>query len=132
MSKRNLSGVASLKITVTPAPRGAGRFEARLDDDNHVLCESRTPFFDAARKLVADGYDRNATLILRHAGSDMDCLKARLGTAASLSVEETDYGPKVRHWKPIPTLAVTPRIASDQQAATTLALHLIQRVGNEH
>ena len=61
----------------------------------------------------------------------MDCLRARLGTAASLSVEETDYGPKFRCWKPIPALAVTPRIASDQRTATTLALHPIQRVGND-
>jgi hypothetical protein len=121
MSKRNLTGVASLKIIVTPAPRGAGRFEAHLDGDDRVLCRSRTPFLDAARKLLAQGYDPDTTLILRHAGSDTDCLRARLGTVASLTVEETPYGPKVRRWKPISTLAVAPRIAPRKRAATTLA-----------
>jgi len=108
-------------VIATPAPRGAGRFEARLDGDDHVLCVSRTPFFDAARELVADSYDPNVTLFLRHAGSDTDCLRASLGTAASLTVEETPYGPKVRRWMPISTLAVTPRIAPGKQAATALA-----------
>ena len=120
MSKLDLSSVASLIVLASPAPRGAARFEARLDNSNRVLCVSRMPFFDAARQLVADGYDPNVPLILRHAGSDMDCLKARLGTAASMSVEETVYGPKLRRWKPIPALAVTPRIASAERAATTL------------
>jgi len=69
-----------------------GRFEARLDGDDRVLCVSRTPFFDAARELVANGYDPNLTLIMRHAGSDTDSLRAKLGTAASLTLEETDYG----------------------------------------
>jgi hypothetical protein len=118
MSKRDSGRLAPLKIVVTPAPRGAGQFEARLDGNDRVLCVSRTPFFDAARKLLAQGYDPNDLLMLRHAGSDTDILRAKLGTAASLSVEETDYGPKLRRWKPMPTLAVTPRIAPDDRAAT--------------
>lgn len=105
MSKRELSGVASLIVVATPAPRGAGRFEARLDGHDRVLCVSRTPFFDAARELIAQGYDPDTTLILRHAGSETDCLRARLKKAASLTVEETVYGPRVRRWKPISTLA---------------------------
>jgi hypothetical protein len=121
MSKRELSSVASLIVVATPAPRGAGRFEARLDGCDHVLCVSRTPFFDAARQLVADSYDPNVTLILRHAGSDTDCLSAKLGTAASLAIEETGYGPQFRRWKPISTLAVPPRIAPADRVATTLA-----------
>jgi hypothetical protein len=96
MSKRELSSVASLMVIATPAPRGAGRFEARVDGDDHVLCVSRTPFFDAARELVADSYDPNVTLFLRHAGSDTDCLRASLGTA------------------------VAPRIAPQALAATTV------------
>ena len=59
MSKLRLSSVASLIVLATPAPRGAGRFEAHLDNSNCVLCVSRMPFFDAARQLVADGYDPN-------------------------------------------------------------------------
>ena len=57
MSKQDLSSVASLIVVATPAPRGAGRFEARRDNGDHILCVSRTPFFDAARHLIGDGYD---------------------------------------------------------------------------
>ena len=132
MSKREISRAASLIVIATPAPRGAGRYQARLYDDDRVLCVSRTPFFDAARELVAIGYDPNTELTLRHAGSNADSLSARLGTAASLTVEETKCGPQFRRWKPIPALAVAPRIASGERAAITLALHPIQGAGDEH
>jgi hypothetical protein len=111
MSKRDLSSIGSLAIVIMETKQRNGRFEARLDGDDRVLCVSRTPFFDAARELVANGYDPNLTLIMRHAGSDTDSLTAKLGTAASLTLEETDYGPKLRRWKPFSTLAVAPRNA---------------------
>jgi hypothetical protein len=114
---------SKLTIILTPAPSGIGRFEARLDGNVRVLCVSRTPFFDAARELIAEGYDPNLTFILRQAGSDTDRLRAKLGTAASLTVEETDYGPKLRRWKPFSTLAVRPRIAFDNLTAITPAPH---------
>ena len=120
MSKRELNG-AVLSIVLSPAPSGIGRFEARLDGNDPVLCVSRTPFFDAARELVAAGYGPNLMLTLRHAGSATDVLTAELGTAASLTVEETDYGPKLRRWKPFSTLAVRPRIAFDDLTAITPA-----------
>ena len=62
MSKREISGEASLIVIATPAPRGAGRHQARLYGDDRILCVSRTPFFDAARELVAIGYDPNTEL----------------------------------------------------------------------
>jgi len=68
MSKRDLSSIASLAIVIMETKQRNGRFEARLDGDDRVLCVSRTPFFDAARELVANGYDPNLTLIMRHAG----------------------------------------------------------------
>jgi hypothetical protein len=121
MSKPSCRTEASSKIIVTPAPHYPWCYEARLDGHDYVLCVSRTPFFDAARKLIAQGYDPGITLILRHAGSDTESLRARLGTAASLTVEETGYGPQLRRWKPISTLAVAPRIAPSEQPATALA-----------
>ena len=69
---------------------------------------------------MANGYDPNLTLIMRHAGSDTDSLRAKLGTAASLTLEETDYGPKLRRWKPFSTLAVAPRNAPANRGATYL------------
>ncbi len=86
-----------LTVLITPADSGrTGRYQARLDGDGRVLCVSRTPFFDAARKLVEVGYDPDTTLVLRHEGSGTDSLQARLGTAASLTVEETPFGPRLR------------------------------------
>jgi hypothetical protein len=114
MSKRDLS-VAALTIVLSPAPSGNSRFEARLQSDDRILCVSRTPFFDSARRLAAEGYDPNTNLIQRHAGSDTDSISAQIGAAASLTVEETAYGPKLRRWKPFSTLAVEPRIASDDR-----------------
>ena len=117
MSKRESGGTA-LVVIITPAPSGVGRYEARLDGDDRILCVSRTPFFDAARKMLADGHDPNGDLVLRHAGSVTDSLKAKIGSAASLTVEETPFGPKVRRWRPLPALAVAPRIAPINQTAT--------------
>ena len=56
MSKRDLSSVASLIAVATPAPRGAGRYEVRLDGKDRVWCVSRMPFLDAARALIAAGH----------------------------------------------------------------------------
>ena len=71
--------------------------------------------FDAARKLLAEGYDPNDLLMLRHAGSDADSLRAKLGTAASLTVKETGYGPQLQPWKPFSTLPVRARNAPDDR-----------------
>ena len=56
MSKRGSRCLAPLKIVITPAPRGAGRYEARLDGDDRVLCVSRTPFLDAAKAMIVAGH----------------------------------------------------------------------------
>ena len=82
---------STLTLIINPAPQGAGRYEAHLDNDDRVLCVSTRPFFDAARVLIANGYDPNTEITLRHAGSNADSLSARLGTAASLTVEETGF-----------------------------------------
>jgi hypothetical protein len=74
------------------------RFEARLDD--RLLCVSHQPFVDAARVLIADGYDPNATLAMRHAGSETIALTARLGRAARFAVEEGDRAPGFVRFKP--------------------------------
>jgi hypothetical protein len=112
---------STLVVIVTRAPSGTGRYQARLEHEDQVLCVSSTPYFDAARKLMTEGYDPNITLVMRRAGSQTECLRAPLGAAAALTVEETPYGPKLRRWKPLSTLAVVPRIAPNEQAATTLA-----------
>src|SRR5262245_44350954 len=120
MSKRKSRG-STLTVIVCPAQRRPDSYEARLEGDDRILCVSSTPFCDSARQLIAEGYDSRVIFVFRHASSDEDCLRANLGTAASLTVEETKYGPRLRVWKPMPALAVAPRIAPIEQAATTLA-----------
>jgi hypothetical protein len=95
MSKRELN-VTALTIVLSPALSGSGRFEARLQGDDRVLCLSRIPFFDSARELIAAGYDPDLDLSVRHAGSNTEILKAKLETAASLTIEGTMFGPKLR------------------------------------
>lgn len=109
------AGASALTIIITPA--GTGRYEARLAGDDRVLCVSRTPFFDGARILVAEGFGPNVTLVMRHAGSVTECLRSPLGEAAASTVEETKYGPQLRVWKAMPTLADAPGIALDERAA---------------
>jgi hypothetical protein len=68
-------------------------FDEMIHRDEHdvylgdrLLCsDARTPFFDAARVLIAEGHDPEATLVMRHRGSGHDALWAKLGYAATLT-----------------------------------------------
>jgi hypothetical protein len=101
-----------ITVVVAPTSRRTGRYKARLGERGRVLCKSSTkPFLDAARKLMDLGFDPNTTLVMRHAGSETECLRATIGAAAALTVEDTKYGPRLRPWKPISTPAVPRRIA---------------------
>jgi hypothetical protein len=117
---------STLVVIVAPAPNGRGHYQARLQQPDRVLCVSTTPYFDAARKLAGEGYDPKVTLVMRLAGSQTECLRAPLWAAAALTVEDTKYGPKVRGWKPFPTLAVPPKIAPSERAASTLAASAVK------
>jgi hypothetical protein len=102
-----------IAVVVTSTPRRAGRYVARLGEGGQVLCKSSTkPFLNAARKLMDLGFDPSISLMMHHSGSDTVCLRATIGAAAALTVEDTQYGPRFRPWKPISTQAVSRRIAS--------------------
>lgn len=58
------------------------------------------------------GFDPSTTLVMRRVGSGTESLRATIGAAAALTVEDTKYGPEFRPWKPISTPAVRRRIAS--------------------
>jgi hypothetical protein len=75
--------------------KSAGHFQARLQQSNEVLVKnSRQPFLDAARVLMEKGYDPNALLVMKHLGSDTIALRAPLGKAARLTIEEGPHGPR--------------------------------------
>jgi hypothetical protein len=104
-------------------PVGRDRFAARLD--GRLLATSRTPFCDAARALIAEGADPSTILIMRHAGSEIDALRARLSVAARLTVEERPSGgpPRFARYRPQDPATGsprTPRTAADGPAGTSL------------
>ena len=88
-----------IDITISPclkkAMMGGGKvhrdeFNTYLGD--RLLCSSsRTPFVDAARALIAAGHDPEATLVMRHRGSNHDALWAKLGYAATLTVSGSQF-----------------------------------------
>jgi hypothetical protein len=80
-------------------------YDARLFGQSEILCSSNTVFLDAARCLLNGGRATpDDTLIMQHDGSKTDALRAPVGVAARLSIEERVGGPHaVRFvpWKPI-------------------------------
>jgi hypothetical protein len=87
-----------MRICLTVSPARAGVFEARIE--GRLICTSRQPLLDAARVLLAEGFDPDTYLVMRHFGSADDSLSARIRTAAQLTVEHTAYGkPVLRPYK---------------------------------
>jgi hypothetical protein len=73
--------------------------------ERQIVAASRTPFCDGARALLSEGLAvPSDALIMRHAGSAHDALKASVGVAAKLTVEDEsrDGKPRFRPWRPHP------------------------------
>lgn len=70
-----------------------GQFEARLESGRAVVKSSTTPFCDAARVLLGLGYSPDTVLVMRHAGSQTEALRAPIGVAAGLEVAEGYFRP---------------------------------------
>jgi hypothetical protein len=85
---------------VVVSPNGApGCFSATVNDRLMVL-SSRVPLLDACRALLAEGADANSWVIMRHAGSNIDAMRAKLGIAAKSTVEDDRLGrPNFRRWR---------------------------------
>ena len=123
-SEANLALVAATRaartqvITVSPyirpdGTRHSNAFEARLG--GAVLCVSETPLLDAARALLARGIARpDDTIVMRHAASDVDAIRARVGVAADLTISDPRGGRRIalRRWEEFararPRIARTP------------------------
>jgi hypothetical protein len=81
-------------ITVTPIARRRDLYIGRLDGGATLKRPSKQPFLDGARRLLELGYDPSTMLVMRHTGSDTDCLTAQIGAAARLRVKEDRGGPR--------------------------------------
>jgi len=103
-------------IIVSPHIRRDGTkhpnaFDARLAGSDAVLCVSETLLFSAARVLLKTGKaNADDVLAMRHAGSAHDALRARVGVAAGLVIEETRCGPRRRKFKVPRSMALPPPI----------------------
>jgi hypothetical protein len=71
---------------VVISPTGAPDHYDAFVDGELVVNSTRQPFVDAARALLERGAASNSWLILRHADSDIDSLRAKVGVAAKLTV----------------------------------------------
>jgi hypothetical protein len=107
-------------VIVASSTKSAGHFQAKLQYTDQVLVQkSRQPFLDAARVLVEKGYDPNVLLVMKHLGSDIIALRAPLGKAAKLTVEEGPHGPRFVAFRTGPRTSVAaPSIAPSVGSAT--------------
>ncbi|MPR12173.1 hypothetical protein [Microvirga tunisiensis] len=76
----------TLHLVVSPV--GRGKYAAHLND--REMCRSPTPFFAAARVLLAQGFDPATLLTMRHEGSAIISIRATIGQAAGRTVHEGD------------------------------------------
>jgi hypothetical protein len=109
-----------LTLVVTPCPSSANKFEARLEGQKQILCISKQPFLDGARALLEQGYDPGLILMMRHAGSDFDSLRGKLGVAATLTVDESNT-PRFRKWKTFSSREGCPPNDFSERLATQVA-----------
>src|SRR5580692_139103 len=82
-------------VVITAFPLGASQFEAWCGGQL-IVASTREPLLDGSRALLAAGHDPDTIAVMRHAGSDVDALTARIGMAAQFYVEESAHGPVLR------------------------------------
>jgi hypothetical protein len=109
-------GRKSIELVVSPAGR-LGHFRAQLAQ--RELVTSRQPLLDSARILLGEGCDPTTVLVMRHAGSQTESLRATIGAAAKLTVAEGELDPpRFRAWKPFLSREESPRTRRDNMPAT--------------
>src|SRR5258707_4965341 len=87
--KRDGQGrIGTIRIILESVNR-RGRSSASLPDGTVIVRSSRQAFLDAARVLVAAGHDPDSWLEGWRPGATAFALRARLGIAAGLTVDET-------------------------------------------
>ena len=96
-----------------------GHSSASLLNGIVLIARSRQPFVAGARILIAAGYDPDSWLEGWRPGAVAFALRARLGIASGLTVDETRtvFAP----WKPFSRSAVSSSVRDSEEAATTPA-----------
>jgi hypothetical protein len=99
--------------------RRAGQSSASLPDGTVLVQASRQPFLEPARVLLNLGYPPELWLEGWRPGAAEFALRARLGIAAGLTVDETRT--VFAQWKAFPSSAVASPVRYSEGAATSLA-----------
>jgi len=88
-------------LILDPAPR-AGQYIATCDGE--LIVTSTQPLLDGARELQARGAPPDSIITTRHRGAADWAMRARLGSAAKLTVVERASGgiPVFARWKEFP------------------------------
>jgi len=86
-----------------------GHYTARLPSGEIIT--SRQPMLDCARALLARDYHPRLRLEMRRRGKKDWDLRAEIGVAAKLTVDEHGDGIRFAKWKPFSRPAVSSRIA---------------------
>jgi hypothetical protein len=89
-----------IRVTYRQAPSIPGRYHGTRyvvsTADGETLCTARTPFYSAARALVALGHHPLAMLYLTPEGTPNWSLRGLIGKSAKLTVRESEtVGPVV-------------------------------------
>src|SRR5262249_38048915 len=103
------------------APTSASCFSASVNGQILVI-SSRQPLLAACRWRLDAGGDPTSGVVMRHAGSEVESLRGKIGILARLSVEDRPGGGKpprfVRH-RPMPNRAEgSPPIAQREVASS--------------
>jgi hypothetical protein len=93
-------------IIITIVGRRRGLYESYLGTCQ-LAAGTRQPFLDGCRALLAMGFHPGATALMKRLGSDAVSLRATIGAAAKLTVDETN-GTRFARWKPFQRSAVAP------------------------
>ena len=110
---------ANRVIIMLKPGRRAGQSSASLPDGTVLVQASRQPFLEAARFLLNLGYPPETWIEGWRSGATEFALRARLGTAAGLTVDETKT--VFAKWKPFLSSAVASPVRYSDGAATSLA-----------
>jgi hypothetical protein len=102
-----------IELVIVRAERG--RYSAVLGE--RVLVTTKEPFFAAARILVAEGFDSETILTMRHQGSQTRSLTMPLGKAAGLMVKEGDVrGLEIVPYQPSPFAPIKSQTPQNDEA----------------
>jgi hypothetical protein len=100
----NQDGGRICLLIIKETKKRCGRYQARVEGFGVILTSSRQPLLDGARELLKRGADPSTTLIMRRSEQGIDALRATVGAAAKLTVEERSDGgaPQFRVWGAYP------------------------------